>query len=424
MAKSTAAPAVSPSPVTIAGLLGDFRLLLILFVTFRVMMMMVYQPIIVQGVERGVGAGGDLAYHFELAALSRQGLLPFRDWWSEFPPVWSFLVVLVYQLLGAGANYTSFAMFMGFIMLAFDVGNLLLLRNIGAKLHGVNTGITLAWIYAVTLAPMIFLWWAFETIVAFSLLLGIWWLLRKQDVRSAVIIAFGALAKFTPALILGAVWSFHDSRAALRYTLIVIGIFMLVYIPLIAQRQDMALASLTAQFSKSSYQTGWALLDRNYGTGIFGSVQERLDPANAANIRGNPPVVPGLVRLALAGAVGAFVFARTRRFDDKGFVAFVGITVLIFFLQAQGWSPQWLVQITPLTLLNFPTRNGVLVVVMLSLVTFAEYPLLFIRTGDTGGEIAGALVMPFVMLVLARTALLVGLCMALYQRLREEPITI
>jgi hypothetical protein len=271
---------------------------------------------------------------------------------------------------------------------------------------------------------MIFLWWAFETLVAFSVLLGIWWLLCKQETRSALAVAIGALTKFTPALMLAAAWRFREWQAALRYSLIVIAIFVLVYIPLFAQRSDMALASLTAQFNKSSYETVWALLDRNYRTGIFGSVQDHLDPAEATVLHGNPPVVPGIVRLAVAGAIGLFVFARTRRFDDKGLVAFVGITVLIFFLQAQGWSPQWLVQIIPLTLLSFPTRNGVFVVTLLSLATFAEYPMLFIRTGDTGGEITGALATPFMMLVLARMALLVGLCVALYQRLREEPITV
>jgi hypothetical protein len=59
-------------------------------------------------------------------------------------------------------------------------------------------------------------------------------------------------------------------------------------------------------------------------------------------------------------------------------------------------------------------------VVLLSLVTFAEYPFLFIRTGDTGGEITGSLVTPFVILVLARTAILIGFCVALYQRLRQN----
>jgi hypothetical protein len=102
-------------------------------------------------------------------------------------------------------------------------------------------------------------------------------------------------------------------------------------------------------------------------------------------------------------------------------VAFVAITLLIFFLQAQGWSPQWLVQIIPLLLLCFPSRTGVIVIIMLSLVTFVEYPFLFIRTGDTDGKITGALALPYVMLILARTAILLGSCVALYQRLRQIP---
>jgi hypothetical protein len=97
----------------------------------------------------------------------------------------------------------------------------------------------------------------------------------------------------------------------------------------------------------------------------------------------------------------------------------VGITLLIFFLQAQGWSPQWVMQIIPFALLCFPTRNGVLILVLLSLATFAEYPFLFIRTGDTGGEITGSLVGPYTILILARTGMLIGLCVALYNTLRQ-----
>ena len=51
------------------------------------MLLMVYQPIFTQGIERGMTAGGDFFYYFQLGALSSQGLLPFRDWWSEFPPI-------------------------------------------------------------------------------------------------------------------------------------------------------------------------------------------------------------------------------------------------------------------------------------------------------------------------------------------------
>jgi hypothetical protein len=407
----------------LTALLGDFRVLLVLFILLRVMLLLAYEPFIIDGVERGVGAQGDRAYHYALAALTADGSWPFRDWWSEFPPVWYFLTTAVYQLLGENVNYTSWSLLIGFVLIGFDTGNLVLIRRIGTRLHGAGTGISLAWVYAVLAAPLVFLWWNFETMVAFWLLLGLWWLIDRRDTRSAVAVALGALTKFTPALLFGAAFRFRDLPAALRYAAVATAIFVIAYLPLLAQNAEMTLPSLTAQFGKSSYQTVWALLDGNYRTGNFGDLASHFDPAQASALTGNPAVVPGFVRLVLAGAVGLFVYARTRRFDDRGMAAFAGITLLIFFLQAQGWSPQWIVQIIPLVLLAFPTRNGIYAVALLSLVTFAEYPFLFIRTGDTGGEVAGALVTPFVVLVLARTGLLVGLCVALYQRLRQEPVT-
>src|SRR5262249_44192123 len=157
-------------------------------------------------------------------------------------------------------------------------------------------------------------------------------------------------------------------------------------------------------------------------TGNFGPAESRLDPAQASVLQGNPAKVPGWLRLSVAGAIGLWVFMRTRRFDEKGLVAFAAITLLIFFLQAQGWSPQWLAQIVPLVLLCFPTRDGVVITLLLTLLTFAEYPFLFVRTGDTGGAISGPLMLPFVLIVVARTAILVGICIALYRKLRQQPV--
>jgi len=166
----------------------------------------------------------------------------------------------------------------------------------------------------------------------------------------------------------------------------------------------------------------WALLDGNYRTGNFGSVESHFDPTSADALYGNPSVIPSWLRLGGAIIIGLFIFITARRFDDKGFVAFVTITVFIFFLQAQGWSPQWLAQILPLIILCFPTKNGILTALILAGVTFIEYPVLFIRTGDTGGEISGALMTPFIALVLLRTIILIALCVALYLKLRQEPV--
>jgi hypothetical protein len=416
--------------LTLTGLFGDFRLLLILFIAFRVMMAIVYQPFLLEATgERGLTTGGDFLYHYMLSSLTEQGDYPFYQWWSEFPPVWSWLGAVVYQL--TGGSYTSWAMAMGFIMLLCDVGNLVLVRAIGTRLYGANTGMALAWIYALLLVPAIFAWWNHEVMVTFTLLLSLWWLIGRQDVRSGIMAGIGALVKFTPALLIGAALRYRSTREAARYVAIVLAVFAAVYAFFYLSSPNPALvtASLTAQFGKASYQSVWALLDGNYSTGNFSApgvdaVQMRYDPAAATTVYGNPAVAPSWLRLIVAGLIGLFVFWRTRRYDDKGMVAFVGITLLIFFLQAQGWSPQWLTQILPLILLTFPTRNGVLICVVLSGLSFTEYPLLFIRTGDTEtpGVISGALLSPFIMVVVTRTLILVGVAVAFYNKLRQEAV--
>ncbi|PJF28979.1 MAG: hypothetical protein CUN52_10715 [Phototrophicales bacterium] len=409
------------------GLLGDFRLLVILFIAFRVMMLMVYQPLLINDVERGVGAQGDRLYHYQLAQLTGEGDYPFFDWWSEFPPVWYTLTTLVYQSQGEAVDYSTWSILMAFIVLLFEVGNLILIRAIGTHLHGDITGMGLAWVYALLFAPLVFVFWNFESLVAFFLLLGIYFILKQRDIRGGLAIGLGALTKFTPALIFGALLRYQKPRRFVKIGVVAVGVFALVYAILIANASAndkdirFVTTSLTAQFGKASYQTVWALLDGNYRTGNFGSVESHYDLSAADTLYGNPPVIPSWIRLAVAGVIGLFIFITTRRYDDKGFVAFVTITVIIFFLQAQGWSPQWLAQIIPLMLLCFPTKNGILTALILAGVVFIEYPVLFIRTGDTGGEITGGLVAPFVALILIRTLILVLLCVGLYLKLREEP---
>lgn len=407
--------------LTLSGLLGDMRLLVILFVAFRVMLLLAYPPFLIQGDERGIGVGGDRVYHYSLVSQAEDGLYPFRDWWSEFPPAWYLTTTALYEL--GAKSYDAWSIAIAVLCLLSEVGSLILVRRIGSRLHSPNTGMALAWVYAMLAAPAIYMWWNFDTWVTFFLLLGLWWLLEKKDVQSAVAVAAGALVKFIPFLMFGAVLRYRSLRQAVIYITIAVGVFALAYIPLFAIRADFAAISLTAQFNKPSYQTVWALIDQNYGTGNFGTIESHLTPEGVSDgvSDKNPAVIPGWLRLVVAAAIGIAVFVTTRRRDDLGVVAFVGITLLIFYLQSQGWSPQWLSQILPLIILVLPTRDGILIGVMLSLLAFAEYPFLFVRTGDTGGLMlpGTALFIPWVMIVLMRTALLGMVAALFYGKLRQ-----
>jgi hypothetical protein len=412
----------------ITGLLGDFRVLLLLFVGFRVLLLLAYEPFLLpigensSLIERGIGTSGDRLYHFALAALEDDGFWPFRDWWSEFPPVWFLTTTSVHALLGENVSYNSWSIVLGLIMLASETGSLILLYKLGGRLHNTATGLALAWIYALLAIPFVFMWWNFDSLVTFTLLLGIWLLLIGQETRSAAVVAFGALVKFVPALLFGAILRYRNVRSAGRYIAVTLGLFALAYLPLFAINAELTAVSLTAQFGKPSYQTVWAILDGNTTTGNFGSIESHFYAKGVAEGGGprNPALLPAWLRFGVAGLIGLFVFLRTRRFDDVGLVAFVGITLLIFFLQSQGFSPQWLTQIIPLYLLVFPTRNAVYLIFLLSLLAFVEYPFLFARTGDTGGVISGDLLPPYVLIVGLRTLLMVLAAVTLYGKLRQE----
>lgn len=411
--------------LNLGQLLGDMRVLVILYISFRVMMLMAYQPILTESGEQGVGTSGDRLYHYQLAELSEDGNLPFRDWWSEFPPVWFITTTATYLMLGQNVNYTSWSIILGILMLLFELGNLFMMRGVGATLHGKNTGMALAWVYALTVAPAVFMWWNFDAMMTFFFLLGLHFLLQKKESRSAIAVGIGVLVKFVPALMLGAVIRFRDTKQSVMYAVIAFAVVAIVYLPLFSVNSEMTAVSLTSQLEKASYQSVWALIDGNYTTGNFGTVESHFSPSEAGLLEGkNPPVVPSWLRLGVAGLIGLFVFIRTKRLDNIGLVAFVGITLLIFYLQSQGWSPQWITQIIPLTLLVFPNRTGILVTVLLSLLSFTEYPFLWIRTGDLDppGVMGGSLLMPWAVVVVMRTVILVGIAIAFYQKLRQEPI--
>jgi len=425
---------IRPESLTIPLLLTDFRLLLYLFIGFRLILAMVYQPYVFEvyekegeqytpiTFERGMSIFGDLRYYYHFAKLTQTDTLPYRDYWHEFPPVWITLFTGVYVVIKArgAVDFTGWATAIALIMLSFDVGNLLLLRRLARRLHGERTAVALSWIYAVLAAPVIFPWWTFETMVVFFMLVALTWLLEGRDRPSALMTVMGTLTKYTPILILPTVWRFYSFRRALQYTVISLLIVSLIFGLMLMWGGRMAVASLLSQFNKASYQSVWALLDGNMRTGSFTGPETRFEADNAFKPYGNDPVISALIRLIPFAAIGLYIFTRPMRQDDQGIVAFFSITIFMFFLWAHGWSPQWILTLTPLILLNFPSRDGVLVCLVLGLASFIVYPVMFMRTGETAGEITGALVMPYAFTILLRTGFLVGVVVALYRRLTHS----
>ena len=64
----------------------DFKLILILFITSRLMLLAALPP-------EAITTYGDYEHYANLARLSEEGLFPFLDYWYEFPPLFPFLSI-------------------------------------------------------------------------------------------------------------------------------------------------------------------------------------------------------------------------------------------------------------------------------------------------------------------------------------------
>jgi hypothetical protein len=176
----------------------------------------------------------------------------------------------------------------------------------------------------------------------------------------------------------------------------------------------MTVQSLTIQFDKPAYQTVWALLEGEYGTGSFpgGAIRQEADWAWPEN-----PSTWLQWRIIPFAALGLWLFLRPTPTSPAHQLAFLSLTVCLFMLWSQGWSPQWAILLIPLLLLNFPNRIGVLACLVLTLGAFLEYPVLFRQSADSGNLIPPELRPWFAALVLLRTGLLVAVSAILARRL-------
>jgi hypothetical protein len=316
---------------------------------------------------------GDYVHFYRLAELGR----PFLDYWVEFPPVFPFLINLLYHL-SSGQEHTFDYLLIVVLSLA-QAGNLVIFGKIATELMAESTASRLTWFYLVLLSSLSYGWWYFDSLAVFAMLLALHWLMSKMDYRAGLAIAAGMLTKWFPALVLAIAWRFRPTRRAIATSAIALTITLAVFLGLYLLAPEMTLASLSSQSAKGSWETVWALLDGNFSTGNLGPEWQRIDPNSLAKVSGDPPFIPQLLTLAFFAAIGLWCFGRVRKKDNQTIVAFLGLTWCIFLLWSPGWSPQWILYLLPLILLGLPFRSGVVFSLNLLLVSLLEWPILLTR---------------------------------------------
>lgn len=379
--------------------------ILSLFVSSRLMMLMIWPA-------ETLTLYGDYRYCFDLAALSDAGRLPFVHYWSEHAPLFPFLNLITYHL--SGGAFKNHVLLNALVLLAFEVGALILLHRLAVDIHGERRAEQIGWTYATLYVP-VFIWLGtFEIMTAFFVLLALLALRRDRLRLAGLAIGLGTLTKYLPLVLLVTVWRQRSPRAALRTGLVALLVCAAVFGPLMALSPEFTLASLRSQAAKSSWQTVWALIDGNVGnTGNFGPIADRFDPAAASQPLHNPSRLPPWLTLIPFALLGLFVTTRPRLRHKDDAILFTALALTLLFLWSKGWSPQWQILLIPLLLLAFPLRRAVAFVLALGFINLLEWPVILSR-GLTDW-------LPLT--IVARTLVLALLAWELYRQMRRPPET-
>ena len=375
----------NPKPET-----RNFLLLLLLFVTFRVLTLVAYRP------------GGlvldfsDFYWYREFAQLSRQGYIPYRTIWTTYPPLFPLLMLWVWRAstLLPPWDYPNlwFSLGLGGIFLLFETGNFILLYLIARKISP-EKAFKSAWMYALFFAPVYTFTGWFESYPLFFFLLSLYLLLENRPYLSAFFTGVGFMIKLLPVMLLPVgiqtlsrpgergQWRIPalnltlDVRRTLLYLAIFAATVTLIGYPFFRQNPQLAFGSFQITGARQSWETVWALLEGNFDYGII-----PLDMRNLAWTPADAPGSPlpwGVISVIFA-AIGAFLY--TRRTDwrqPKVVVAFTALVVSLFFLYSKGYSPQWLGWLLVFIALLMPNLRGGIYAAILSVLNVIEGNIFF-----------------------------------------------
>lgn len=317
---------------------------------------------------------GDLINFFRVAQIPGW---PYIQYWVEFPPIFPFVSELIYRLVG-GMEWKYVYALAG-IFSVFDAGSILIFWKLTKKNDANEIARIRLFFYVLILSVFPYGWWYFEPMIVFFFLLAILYILCDKPVHAGAAIAVGFLLKVFPILVFATVWLSERKKSFL----ISAGVFIILVAAVLGLlwgvSPDFTPASLASQYSKGSWETVWALLDGNLGTGNFGPLRERLEPSTAYISRGNPARIPPIIPLAIAALIGFSILINVKNRSDQGRIAIIGLGWSLLVLASPGWSPQWILLIIPICLLVFPPRQAAIITGLLILINFTEWPLLISR---------------------------------------------
>ena len=323
--------------------------------------------------EAGLTGYGDHWNFFGQAGLG----WPFLDYWTEFPPVFPLISTVIYAAVAGREHAYQYVLVI--LLSIAQAGSIAIFIKLAGKIHAQAQIDRRTWVYTILLIGLGYGWWYFDPLAVLAMMVGLYLLLQGEDLPAGLAAAAGVLVKWFPVFLLPLAWRIRPVRKAVIFTLTSLSLIALVFGLLWLISPEFTSASLRSQVQKGSWETVWALLDGNLGTGNFGAESLRTDPATALLTSREPArISPWLTILPFLG-LGAWLFFRMKSPGSRAAIAFLGVTWCLFLLWSPGYSPQWVLYLLPLILLTLPERLAFLMAVSMVFINLLEWPVLLSR---------------------------------------------
>jgi len=350
----------------------DFVMLLILFVAFRVMTVLFFQP---GGYFR---AYSDFTFYMGSASVTNEGYYPFIDFWLEYPPLFPWLFTAFYRLSLLLPKPEDprlwFYSLVGLTLVLFEAGNLILVYTIGRRVYDHSKALQKVTFYAALFYPVYVLTANFDTIPLFFMLLGLNLVLAGRAFASGIALGVGFCVKLTPIIMLAVgVRVLSGVPEKIRHIVAAVIAIVALSLPFLILDANLYLIPFRAALGRSSWENVWALLEGFFGYGEVGG--DRFDRA-VSDFALHPSTLPWLWITVFFGLVYLFFYTRPVDYRNKRKVLGLStLTLALFMLYSKGYSPQFLVYVLPLVVLYCPPLRAIAYALSLTTLNFLEHPV-------------------------------------------------
>lgn len=374
---------------------GPFWLILALAAAFRFPLLLILTQ------------GSDYWFYLSLGQLSNLGFYPYLHYWLEYPPVFPWLVVAVYRFaltfppILTNSFDATFHLLLGGLLVAADLALIALVYLIALHLTDRRKATIRTACYAALFWPVAVATGWYDALPAALLFLGLYLLLRGRGASAGIAAGLGFMTKIFPAILVPAALKFLPTRRARAATAVAsVAVTLLLAAPFLWLSPTYFLASYRATFSRSAWETVWALVEGYFSYGKVAPLGVRFDPSTAGYVV-YPARLPNLPLTALFALLYAALWLKPVVRSPRNLTLFTALSTLLVLLYSKGYSPQFIAYLLPFVVLLLPRPRAIAYAALLSAVNLLEWPLYHEWLGRVPWVLAVA--------VIARTLLWLGL---------------